>query len=87
MGKPIDHIESWYGKLSDSVSLSLVHVQRHPYVIKGRGLEKVESQKGFGDQRDQAETNLKGNPSQQPSQELSQESFKESLQKPSQESS
>ena len=33
-GKPIEHLESWYAKLSDSVPLSLVHAQRRPYVIK-----------------------------------------------------
>ena len=39
-GKSIEHLESWYAKLSDSVPLSLVHAQRRPYVIKGRDLEK-----------------------------------------------
>ena len=39
-GQPIEHLESWYAKLSDSVPLSLVHAQRRPYVIKGRDLEK-----------------------------------------------
>ena len=86
LGKPIEHLESWYGKLSHSVPLSLVHAQRRPYVIKGRELEKVESQKGFGDQRDQAETNLKVYPSQEPSQESSQ-GREEPSQEPSQESS
>ena len=101
-GKPIEHLETWYGKLSDSVPLSLVYAQRRPYVIKGRDLEKAESQKGFGDQRDQA--HLKGaqepfqgsseafqepfqEPSQDPSQDPSQEPSQESFLKPSQEPS
>ena len=78
-GKPIEHLESWYAKLSDSVPLSLVHAQRRPYVIKGRDLEK--GQKGFGDQKDEAEINLKDHPSQEPIQEPSQEP----VQAPSQE--
>ena len=79
-GKPIEHLESWYAKLSDSVPLSLVHAQRHPYVIKGRDLEKVERQKGSGDQKDQAEINLKDHPSQEPVQEPLQEPFQEPFQ-------
>ena len=70
-------------KNSDSVPLSLVHAQRRPYVIKGRDLEKAETQKGFGDQKDQAETNLKDRPFQKPLQEPSQEL----VQKPSEEAS
>ena len=87
--KPIEHLESWYAKLSDSVPLSLVHAQRRTYVIKGRDLEKVESQKGFGDQK--AETNLKEpqepvqEPSQKPVQEPFQEPSEKVVQKPSQE--
>ena len=61
-GKRIEHLESWYAKLSDSVPLSLVHAQRRPYVIKGRDLEK----KGFGNRKDQAEINLQDHPSQEP---------------------
>ena len=80
-GKPIEHLESWYAKLSDSVPLSLVHAQRQPYVIKGRDLEKVESQKGFGDQK--ADTNLKE--PQEAVQEPVQESSQEPCQKPAQE--
>ena len=38
--EPVEHLESWYAKLSNSVPLSLVHAQRRPYVIKGRDLEK-----------------------------------------------
>ena len=64
-GKPIEHLETWYEKLSDSVPLSLVHAQRRLYVIKGRDLEKAKTQKGFGDQKDQVETNLKDHPSQE----------------------
>lgn len=90
-GKPIEHLETWYEKLSDSVPLSLVHAQRRPYVIKGRDLEKADIQKGFGDQKDQAETNLKDHSSQEPSQEPVQEpvqkSSQELVQKPSQEAS
>ena len=81
-GKPIEHLERWYAKLSDSVPLSLVHAQRRPYVIKGRDLEKVERQKGFGDQKDQAEINLKDHPSQEPIQEPSQEPLQEPLPEP-----
>ena len=77
-GKPIEHLESWYAKLSDSVPLSLVHAQRRPYVIKGRDLEK--GQKGFGDQKDQAEINLQDHPSQEPFQEPSQEPVQEPVQ-------
>ena len=58
-GKPVEHLESWYAKLSDSVPLSLVHAQRRPYVIKGRDL------KGFGNQ-DRAEINSSDHPSQEP---------------------
>ena len=61
-GKPIEHLESWYAKLSDSVPLSLVHAQRRPYVIKDRDLEK----KGFGNRKDQAKINLQDHPSQEP---------------------
>ena len=53
-------------------------------------MEKVESQKGFGDQRDQAETNLKVYCSQELSQEPAQEPAQgreEPSQEPSQESS
>ena len=85
-GKPIDHLESWYGKLSDSGPLSLVHAQRRPYVIKGRELEKVETQKGF-EIRDQAETNLKVHPSQEPSQEPSQKTSQKASKETSQETS
>ena len=59
--EPVEHLESWYAKLSDSVPLSLVHAQRRPYVIKGRDLEK----KGFGNQ-DRAEINSRDHPSQEP---------------------
>ena len=86
-GKPIDHLETWYEKLSDSVPLSLVHAQRRPYVIKGRDLEKAETQKVFGDQKDQVETNLKDHPSQEPIQEPIQEPVQESSQDPVQEPS
>ena len=58
-GKPIEHLESWYAKLSDSVPQSLVHAQRRPYVIKGRDL------KGFGNQ-DRGEINSRDHPSQEP---------------------
>ena len=88
-GKPIEHLETWYEKLSDSVPLSLVHAQRRPYVIKGRDLEKAETQKGFGDQKDQVETtcNLKDHPSQESVQESVPvpESLEESVQEPVQE--
>ena len=80
-GKPIEHLETWYEKLSDSVPLSLVHAQRRPYVIKGRDLEKADIQKGFGDQKDQAQRNFKDHSSQ----EHFQESVQEPVQKPSQE--
>ena len=58
-GKPVEHLESWYAKLSDSVPLSLVHAQRRPYVIKGRDL------KGFRNQ-DRGEINSRDHPSQEP---------------------
>ena len=57
--EPVEHLESWYAKLSDSVPLTLVHAQRRPYVIKGRDL------KGFGNQ-DRAEINSQDHPSQEP---------------------
>ena len=82
-GKPIEHLESWYAKLSDSVPLSLVHAQRRPYVIKGRDLEK--GQKGFGNQKDQAEDHPSQEPVQEPSQEPVQEPVQARLQGPSQE--
>ena len=83
-GKPIDHLESWYRKLSDSLKL---HAQRRPYVIKGRTLEKVETQKGFGNQRDQAKTNLKVHPSQESSQKPSQDASQKASQEASKEAS
>ena len=63
--EPVEHLESWYAKLSNSVPLSLVHAQRRPYVIKGRDLEK----KGFGNQ-DRAEINSRDQPSQEPEKPL-----------------
>ena len=63
--EPVEHLESWYAKLSNSVPLSLVHAQRRPYVIKGRDLEK----KGFGNQ-DRAEINSRDHPSQEPEEPL-----------------
>ena len=90
-GKPIEHLEMWYEKLSDSVPLSLVHSHRRPYVIKGRDLEKADIQKGFGDQKDQAERNFKDHSSQErfqePVQEPVQKPFLELVQKSSQEAS
>ena len=74
-GKPIEHLESWYAKLSNSVPLSLVHAQRRPYVIKGRDLEK----KGFGNR---AEINSRDHPSQEPLEEPLQEPLEEPLVKP-----
>ena len=81
-GKPVEHLETWYEKLSDSVPLTLVHAQRRPCVIKGRNLEKANIQKGSGDQKGQAETNLKDHSSEEPSQELEEPS--QELEEPSQ---
>ena len=81
-GKPVEHLETWYEKLSDSVPLTLVHAQRRPYVIKGRNLEKANIQKGSGDQKGQAETNLKDHSSQEPSREPSREPSQEPSQEP-----
>ena len=73
--EPVEHLESWYAKLSNSVPLSLVHAQRRPYVIKGRDLEK----KGFGNR---AEINSRDHPSQEPLEEPLQEPLQEPLEKP-----
>ena len=73
--EPVEHLESWYAKLSNSVPLSLVHAQRRPYVIKGRDLEK----KGFGNR---AEINSRDHPSQEPLEEPLQEPLQEPLEEP-----
>ena len=73
--EPVEHLESWYAKLSNSVPLSLVHAQRRPYVIKGRDLEK----KGFGNR---AEINSRDHPSQEPLEEPLEEPLREPLREP-----